>query len=54
VQQGVLSAYGTLEDGYYVENGVFIKHVFGKKERLFAALDMKLAGKHNQETCCPA
>ncbi len=41
------SAYSALKDGYYMENGVFIKHVFGKKEPLFKAGEMKLAGRHN-------
>jgi UDP-N-acetylmuramoylalanine--D-glutamate ligase len=43
------SAYGILNDGYYVENGFFVKHVFGKKEQLFKISDMKLAGRHNHE-----
>lgn len=43
------SAYAPLPDGYYVENGVFIKHVFGKKVPLFRTSEMRLTGKHNEE-----
>jgi UDP-N-acetylmuramoylalanine--D-glutamate ligase len=43
------SAYNILKDGYYVEDGTFIKHVFGKRVPLFKTSEMKLVGKHNQE-----
>ncbi|MCX8093677.1 MAG: UDP-N-acetylmuramoyl-L-alanine--D-glutamate ligase [Candidatus Goldbacteria bacterium] len=45
----LFSAYTTLKDGYYVENDMFVKNVFGKREELFSTKELKLPGKHNQE-----
>ncbi|MCX7697846.1 MAG: UDP-N-acetylmuramoyl-L-alanine--D-glutamate ligase [Candidatus Goldbacteria bacterium] len=45
----LFSAYTILKDGYYVENDMFVKNIFGKREELFSTKELKLPGKHNQE-----
>jgi UDP-N-acetylmuramoylalanine--D-glutamate ligase len=45
----LFSGNKTLPDGYYAEEGWFVKHVFGKKQKLFKTSEMKLIGRHNHE-----
>ena len=45
----LFSSSKSLSDGYYVENGKFMKHVFGKKAELFGSDEIKLLGAHNRE-----
>ncbi|HPD18114.1 MAG TPA: UDP-N-acetylmuramoyl-L-alanine--D-glutamate ligase [Candidatus Goldiibacteriota bacterium] len=50
----LFSANNVLKDGYYVENGKFIKNVFGRRNELFETKELKLMGQHNQENVLPA
>jgi UDP-N-acetylmuramoylalanine--D-glutamate ligase len=45
----LFSAYRELNDGYYFKKGIFYKNVFGKKEEILDANEIKLKGNHNYE-----
>lgn len=48
------SSENTLDDGYFMEDGWFVKNVFGEKKKIFGTGGMKISGKHNCENVMAA